>query len=129
MLRLLAVARLALTFAVALVVGLGVLGSSRVASACMRKSLAEAPCCAALRAPVRLETPESCCRAGRLGQAPATDLEAPHGAIADAHCVAQPAWTRDGEVPPAVPARARLARDRARPPPHAPHLAFTVLRC
>jgi hypothetical protein len=127
--RFLALARIALTLVVAIVIGLGVLGSSRVASACMRLSLVEAPCCAAMRAPVRVESPESCCRAGTLGKARAADLERAHGDVADAPCVAQPMWAENVRDAHDAEQRSLVPTDRARPPPRAPHLAFTVLRC
>jgi hypothetical protein len=128
-LRLVALARLALTLVVAIVIGLGVLGSSRVASACMRLSLIEAPCCAAMRSPVRLESPESCCREGTLGKSRAADLERGHGDVADAPCVAQQRWSSDTAADTATSELALAPGDRARPPPRAPHLSFTVLRC
>lgn len=127
--RLLALARLALTLVVAIVIGLGVLGSSRVASACMRLSLVEAPCCAAMRSPVRLESPESCCREGTLGKTREADLERGHGDVADAPCITQPSWSPSTHGECVAARNARAPADRARPPPRAPHLGFTILRC
>ncbi len=127
--RILALAHLSLTLVVAIVIGLGVLGSSRVASACMRLSLVEAPCCAAMRSPVRLESPESCCREGTLGKTREADPERGHGDVADAPCIAQPSWSTTTHGDDVAAYNAQTPADRARPPPHAPHLAFTVLRC
>lgn len=121
--------QIALTAILAVVVGLGVLGSERLASACMRLSLVEAPCCASMRAPVRLQSEDSCCRSGALNAARATDTHTTRTDVPAAAWTSQPSWSTlalalsiDAQLPGA-------ALDRARPPPLAPHLAFTLLRC
>jgi hypothetical protein len=127
--RLRAAAQIALTALLALVLGLGVLGSSRLASACMRLSLVEAPCCAPMRAPARVEGPESCCRAGQLNAAHSTDCDPTRTDVPPAAWIAQPSWSADSLALPSEEPQLGATLDRARPPPLAPHLAFTLLRC
>jgi hypothetical protein len=120
---------MSLTALLALVLGLGVLGSSRLASACMRLSLVEAPCCAPMRAPVRVEGPVSCCRAGQLNVARATDCDAQRVDVTPASWVMQPSWSASALALPSEAPMLGATLDRARPPPLAPHLGFTLLRC
>lgn len=112
-----------------MVVGLGVLGSGRLASACMRLSLREAPCCAAMRAPVRLEGAESCCRTGQLNAARASDCDATRTEVPPAAWVVQPSWSADALALPSNEPSLGATPDGQRPPLLAPHLAFTLLRC
>lgn len=129
MLRLRATAKIALTALLVVVVALGILGSTRFASACMRLSLVEAPCCAAMRAHLRLQGEDSCCHGGRLEAARAADTEASRTEVPLASWVTQPAWPTEQLLGSGDQPQRGVTLDRARPPPLAPHLAFTLLRC
>jgi hypothetical protein len=127
--RLRAFAQIAVTAILVMVTALGVLGSARLASACMRLSLREAPCCAAMRAPVRLQGENSCCHGGRLDRVRAADASTTRVDVAPAAWVAQPAWSSDWLPELNGTPRSAEPRGSARPPPRPPHLAFTILRC
>lgn len=127
--RVRATAQIALTALLAVVLGLGVLGSARLASACMRLSLAEAPCCAPMRAPVRVEGPESCCRSGVLNAGRATDVDPTRTDVPAATWMVQPSWSTVALALLGDEQQLGATLDRSRPPPLAPHLAFTLLRC
>lgn len=127
--RLRAAAQIVLTAVLTVAVGLGVLGSARLASACMRLSLVEAPCCAAMRAPVRVQGEDSCCHGGRLDPARAADSDTTRTDVPAAAWVVQPSWSVGALTLPSDAPELGAALDRARPPPLAPHLAFTLLRC
>ena len=127
--RLRAFAQISVTAVLVMVTALGVLGSARLASACMRLSLREAPCCAAMRAPVRLQGVNSCCHGGRLDRTRAADASSTRVDVAPAMWVAQPAWSSDWLAEVRNTQRFAEPRGWARPPPKPPHLAFTILRC